>query len=85
MDKMRYSIVMEKNGIPYHYHGCDKWGKPQFFYGIASLSTTYYWRVYKSRKVAEREMVKASVRIKKWSNENVTFHIKEWDLNKKEE
>ena len=28
--KTKYSIVMIADGITYHYHGCDKFGKPQF-------------------------------------------------------
>ena len=85
MGNMRYSIVMEKDGFTYNYHGCDKLGKPQFYYGIASLTTTYYWRVYKSRKVAENELAKIIRRRAMWFKGSENFHIKEWDLSKKEE
>jgi hypothetical protein len=85
MGNMRYSIVMEKDGFTYNYHGCNKYGKPEFYYGYASFDTRYYWRVYKSRKVAENELAKILNRRRMWSVGSESIYVKEWDLNKKEE
>lgn len=54
--KERYSIVKEENGIRYHYHGCDRRGKPHFLMAYAALNNSFYWRVYQSKKVAENQV-----------------------------
>lgn len=74
----KYSIVMEKNGITYNYHGCDRLGKPQFMMGYASFTTTFYWRVYKSRKVAENELAKIMKRKRMWWAGSENVYVKEW-------
>lgn len=76
--KTKYSIVMIADGITYHYHGCDKLGKPQFITGFASFTTTFYWRVYKSRKVAENELAKILIRRRMWWRGSETFKVMEW-------
>lgn len=77
--KTKYSIVMIADGITYNYHGCDRLGKPQFIVGFASFTTTFYWRVYKSRKVAENELAKILNRRRMWWRGSETFKIKEWE------
>ena len=77
--KTKYSIVMIADGITYNYHGCDRLGKPQFIIGFASITTTFYWRVYKSRKVAENELEKILIRKRMWWRGSETFKIKEWE------
>ena len=77
--KTKYSIVMIADGITYNYHGCDRLGKPQFVIGFASFTTTFYGRVYKSRKVAENELAKILIRKRMWWRGNETFKIKEWE------
>lgn len=75
-----YSIALNRKGYTYHFHGLEKNGKPQFNIAFASLTTKYFWRVYKTRKRAETELKKVKVFYKKWymDTENDTLYIKEW-------
>lgn len=63
---MGYIIVAQQKSdtLKYYYHGNNRDGKPRFNWNIISIGTTYYLRVYKSKKTAERIAKQVQAKVK---------------------